>query len=120
AGRDLQFLAGRAAEAHAGAPARDAESFMDTRMIMREGINSVAPHFAPAVRCEKLLDRCRRIAAGDIDAATIHQKWQTRIIRHYSVIGEAEGEGLDALDGLHHASSIRLCARIMSTKRANR
>src|SRR6185436_16235668 len=56
AGREVDLLALVAAEADLGAAARDADPFVDHRVIMHIRVNPVAPAVAPAMTMEGFFD----------------------------------------------------------------
>ena len=107
AGRDFDLQALFAAEAHRGAPARNAHRLVDHRMIVHVRVNAVAPHVAPAVRRERLLDHHFRIGrAGKIDAAAVENERQGGIVRDPAVVGKpvGDGDGASGRGGRHGLS----------------
>ena len=99
---ELDLLALVAAEADLGAAARDAHAFVDHRMVVHVGEDAVAPHVAPAVAAEHVLDHLFRIGRADqIDGAAIDHERQVRVVGHRAIVGEHEGLGLGWL-GVGH------------------
>jgi hypothetical protein len=93
AGDQVEHLALRPAELHLGAPLRNAERFVDHRMIVDERINAVAPlAVSPAVARKQGFDRLRRVAGG-FNRAFVDEHRQCRIVRHLAVVFEQNGEG---------------------------
>ena len=87
-----------AAEAHLGAAAGDGHRLVDHRVIVRVGVNAVAPHIAPAVVGEGLLDQQFRVGgAGEIDAAAIENERQGGIVGNPAVVGEQVSDRGDTL-----------------------
>ena len=68
AGRDFNFLAAVAAEANLGASARYAEHFVNRGVIVQIVVDAVAPHVAPAIGAEQVLDGLLGMIAVDLDA----------------------------------------------------
>ena len=70
AGRDLECLPVLAAELHPCTAAGNAQHLMYGGMVMREVVDAVAPHRAPAIAAEQPLDRGLGILA-DVDRAPV-------------------------------------------------
>ena len=77
-----------------GRAARNAERFVNHRMIVHKRINTVAPlAVAPAVGGEQFFNRFFRTAGAiDRDRAFVNENRQRRIVRHLSVILEFEAQ----------------------------
>jgi len=92
-GPDLDFAAFLAAEAHRGATARNAHHLMDHRMIVRVGINAVAPHIAQRSP-QTFFDHVFRIGrSGEMDASCGNRMSGRWLIRIRPSSAEFMGDG---------------------------
>ena len=79
---ELQCASLRAAKPDSGVPARNAEHFMNPRVVMRVIVNAIPPGIAPAVALEKLFEHGRRVEfARKPDGVPIEHEGQLRIVR---------------------------------------
>ena len=80
------------AKSHASFAARNAESFMDPRVIVKIVVDTVPPRIAPAVGVEQLLEQgCGIIRLSEINGTGIADKREPRIVRRDSVIRKEDG-----------------------------
>jgi len=64
-----------------------AHRLVDHRMVVRVGINAVAPHIAPAVRAKRLFDQQFRVGGtSELDAAAIKDERQLGIVGNPAVV----------------------------------
>src|ERR1700685_1823292 len=89
---DFKSPAFVAAEPHLGAAARNAEHFMDARVIVQIVVNAVAPAISPSVALENILDDRSGIEiARKTDGATIDDDRPARVVRDAAVVPERVG-----------------------------
>src|SRR5262249_28327685 len=83
-----------AAELHPAPAVRDAERFVDHRVIVHECINAVTPlAMAPAIGGEQFLDfACRVLFAINIDCTLVDERWQRCIVRNRAVVFKNKGK----------------------------
>ncbi len=96
AGGKFEDLTVMSPELHPRVAARNAERFVNHRVIVGERIDSVAPlPVTPAIGGEQCLDRPLGIAfAAGIDRPFVDEHWQNRVVRDRAVVFEYESEGL--------------------------
>ena len=70
---------------------REAQHFMNPRMVMRVIVNAIPPGIAPAIALEKLFEHSRRVEfARKPDGAPIEHEGQLWIVRNDAVVLEPE------------------------------
>jgi hypothetical protein len=68
---------------------------------MKEIVDAVPPHRAPAIGAEQFFDRRFRLAAVECDRPLVDQK-RHRIVRHKAVVGEDNRCWFDLVAGGGH------------------
>src|ERR1700730_10427365 len=88
---ELQCASLRAAKPDSGLPARNAEHFMNSGVVMRVIVNAIPPGIAPATALEKLFEHSRRVELPrKPDGAPIEHEGQLWIVRNDAVVLEPE------------------------------
>src|SRR5438046_1570662 len=98
---DLEFLARNPAEADHGFARGNAKDFIGIGVIMREGIDAVAPAIAPAVPGEEVLEFGCGIPFAARERPLIDDHRPMRVIGHIAIIGKPESFDL------HGKTSVR-------------